>query len=284
MFVLYKIGWFLALILPLRVGYLLAILLADLWHLVSYEDRLAVADNLRILLPFEKNLFPYSKLVFRNFAKYLVDFFRFSKIDEEYIKRYVTVEGKEYLDYALAQKRGAIILSAHIGNWELGGTIIAMLGYSLNAIALSHKDKRINRFFVSQREKKGVKVLSLGLDTKRYFDILADNQIIAILGDRDFSENGVRVDFLGKSINLPKGPAILSLRAGSPIIPGFMLRDKNDNFRFIFEEPIEAQHTGNTQEDIIQISRKFSDVIERFVRLYPTQWFMFRRFWEEERP
>lgn len=283
MFVLYKIGWFLALILPLRLGYLLAILLADLWHLVSYEDRLAVTDNLRVILPFEKNLFPYSKLVFRNFAKYLVDFFRFSKIDKDYIKRYVKIEGREYLDSALAQKRGAIVLSAHLGNWELGGIIMAMLGYPTNAIALSHKDKRINKFFVNQREKKGVKVIPLGSDTIRYFDILAANQIIAILGDRDFSENGVRVDFLGRSINLPKGPAVFCLRAGSPIVPGFMIRDKNDNFRFIFEKPIEPQRTGNTQEDIIQISRKFSTVIERFVRLYPTQWFMFRRFWEEER-
>jgi KDO2-lipid IV(A) lauroyltransferase len=284
MFILYKIGWFLALILPLRIGYLLAILLADLWHLVSYEDRLAVADNLKILLPSEKDIFSYSKLVFRNFAKYLVDFFRFSKIDEDYIKKYVKVEGREYLDSALSGKRGVIALTAHIGNWELGGTIMAMLGYSLNAIALEHKDRRINRFFINQREKKGVKVLSFGLDTKRYFDILADNQIIAILGDRDFSGNGVRVDFLGKLANLPKGPAVLCLRTGSPIVPGFMIRDKNAHFRFIFEKPIEAQRTGNIQEDIIQISKRFSNVIERFVRLYPTQWFMFRRFWEEERP
>ena len=121
--------------------------------------------------------------------------------------------------------------------------------------------------------------LSLGPSLKRGFKALKENGLVAILGDRDFTDSGERIEFFGKETLLPRGPASFSLRTGAPILPAFVVRTKANNCRLIIEDPIKYKATGTWQTDIKGLMRAYVRVIERYIRRYPDQWYVFRKVW-----
>jgi len=277
----YKIGKFLSLLLPLKVGYFIAVILSTLYYFISKEDKEIVRKNFKIVFPSKtkKEIKKITLEVFGNFGKYLVDFFRFSKLDKEYISRYVRIEGLQHLDTALENGKGVIGLSCHIGNWELAGVVMAQLGYPICVVALPHKDNRINNFFNYQRRIKGVNVIPLGKAVRSCIEALKRNEIVSILGDRDFTQGGILLEFFNQLSYIPKGPAVFSLIAGAPIVPGFIIREKNDKFKLILEEPIEFFPSGNRERDVEKLTEKCVERIENFIKKYPVQWYCFGKIW-----
>jgi KDO2-lipid IV(A) lauroyltransferase len=268
--------------LPLKTCYSIAVVCADIYYFFARGDRENLTRNLTIILETDdKELIKkHVKNIFRNFAKYLADFFRFSKLSRDYMLSHVIIEGKENIDKAMAKGKGAILLAAHIGNWEMGAAIVSSLGYPFFAIVLDHKDKRINDFFRYQRDVAGVKAISVGAQLKTCFKVLGGNNLLAIVGDRDFSGHGLKVNFFGRPAVLPRGPAFFSLRMGAPIIPTFVLRTKEDDFKMVFEKPLECESTGDRKEDIKNTMSAYVPVIEKYIKKYPDQWYAFRSVWE----
>jgi len=275
---LYRFGQALALTLPIKMAYALAIFISDLHYMFNFTDRRNVRSNLKAIFPDknENEIHKIRRQMFRNFAKYLADFFRFTKIDKKYIQEKIQIKNIHYLDQALANGKGAIILTAHLGNWELGGVVLGLLGYPFYAVALPHKHKKVDDFFNFQRESKGVKVIPLGKAVKTSLNILKENKLLALVGDREFTRGGITVNLFGKLTAFPKGPAALSLKTGSLIIPGFMVRNADDSFTLQFEKPIEGQNYS-----LNALVDRYKIIIEEYIRRYPDQWYMFRRFWTE---
>ncbi len=280
-YLLYRVGQFLALALPLRCAYGLAVFVSDVRYLFADKDRRAVKGNLSAIFPDKtpQEICRIRRRMFRNFAKYLVDFFRHSKIDREYIARCIKIENLQYFDEALASGKGTVVLTAHLGNWELGGVVMGLLGYQPWVVALPHKSKKVDDFFNAQREVAGTKVIPLGRAVRTCLHLLKENKMIALVGDRDFTEKGAVVDFFGKPTILPEGPAALSLKTGAPIVAGFMVRNPDDTFTLRLEKPIAYVGSGNDGRDIPALLNCYKVIIERYIREYPDQWFMFRRFW-----
>ncbi|OIO38643.1 MAG: hypothetical protein AUJ75_02530 [Candidatus Omnitrophica bacterium CG1_02_49_10] len=274
-----KIGQFVSLALPENLAYRAAIFAADMKRILLPMDRITVRDNLIAVLG-RRDVSHETKWVFRNFALYLVDFFRSPKIDKDFISKHIEFVGIENLDKALSEGKGVIGLSAHIGNWELGAASLGILGYDINAVAMVHKSKRVNRFFNDTRSSKGFKTIPLGKALRSCIEVLKRNGILALVGDKNFGPNGITVKFFGRDCLLPKGPAFFHIKMGSPIVPVFMVRTHGDRFKMIFEEPMRFNSTGDEERDLISITSDYLKVIERYVKLYPEQWFMFRRFWE----
>jgi lauroyl/myristoyl acyltransferase len=280
-YILYRIGEFLSLCLPLKLCYKIAIVISDVRAIFAPQDRRQVQGNLKAIFPekSDKEIREIRIRMFRNFAKYLVDFFRFSIIDKEYISEHIQLQNLDYFDQVLKDGRGAIAVTAHLGNWELGGIMIALLGYPFWAVALVHKDKRVNAFFNAQRESKGMRVIPFGRAARQCLQVLAKNEILALAGDRDFTGKGVIVDFFGRPTLLPLGPAVFAQKTKAPIIPGFMVRNKDDTFTLKMERPIEFLSSGNDQDDVLALVKQYKVIIEDYIRKYPDQWYMFRKFW-----
>lgn len=280
-YLLYRLGQFIALALPLKLAYGIAVFISDLHYIFADKDRRTVAENLKTIFP-EKSLRQICQIrinMFRNFAKYLVDFFRFEKLDQEYIKKNICIKNIHYFNQALAKGKGAIILTAHLGNWELGGVVIALLGYPFWAVALPHKYKKVNDFFNFQRESKGVRVIPLGKAVRMSLEVLRKNNIVALVGDKDFTENGIVADFFGRPTLLPQGPAAFSLKTKASIVPGFMVRNKDDSFTLSIEKPIEYSSCGDRDKDARALITLYKTIFEDYIRRYPDQWYMFRKFW-----
>jgi len=282
-YILYRIGQFIALNLPLKLGYGIAVFISDLHYIFADKDRETVTENLKAIFP-EKPDREIRRLrigLFRNFAKYLVDFFRFERIDTEYVNKNIRLENLHNFDEALSKGKGVIVLTAHLGNWELGGVVVALLGYPLWVVALEHKDKRVNKFFNSQRERKGVKVIPLRKAVRACLDFLKVNKMVALVGDRDFTENGIVLNFFGKPALFPEGAAAFSLKTGASIVPGFMLRNKDDSFTLRIEKPIQFIPSGNKDKDLLELIGIYKNIFEDYINKYPDQWYMFRRFWKD---
>jgi len=280
-YILYRMGQFIALSVPLNIAYKIAVSFSDLHYFFAAKDRRAVGENLRIIFPDkpEREIRRIRIRVFRNFAKYLVDFFRFSKVDEEYIRKNIRVENMHYFEEALKEGKGVIVLSVHIGNWELGAALIALLGFPLWIVVLPHKEGKVDHFFNFQRESKGVKVMPVGRAARACLHLLKENKMVALLGDRDFTEKGVVLDFFGKPAFFPEGPAAFALRTGSSIVPGFMLRNSDDTFTLRIERPFKFIPGADKKQDIANAISQYKLIFEEYIRKYPDQWYMFRRFW-----
>ena len=280
---LYRIVQGVALSLPLKTAYSLAVFISNLYSIFAFRDRKAVTGNLRIIFP-EKSRAEIAKIrrqLFHNFAKYLIDFFRFEKLDKEYIQKNVRLIDLRHFDDCLTEGKGAIVVTAHLGNWELGGVVISMLGYPFLTVALPHKSKNVNELFNGQRESKGTKVLPLGNAAKGCLKALKHNELVGLVGDRDFVGNGMVIDFFGKPTIFPMGPAVFSLKTKTKIVPGFMLRNKDDSFSLIINKPLDYTASGDEEKDLKAIITSYKVIFEDYIRRYPEQWYMFRRFWKE---
>jgi lauroyl/myristoyl acyltransferase len=285
-FLLYKLGELLACSMPLTWAYAVAVVFSDLRFFVAGQDRKLVMANLRVIFP-EKSVAELREIrrcMFNNFAKYLVDFFRSPCNKSNYYTKFTRVEGFEYFDQALAKGKGVVVLTAHIGNWEMGGQVIGRNGYDFWVVALPHVNKYVNRFFDGRRETGGMKVIPFGKAARLCLQLLKQNKLIGLVGDRDFSnERGIIVDFFGKPTYLPKGPAALAIATGAPIVAGFMIRNPDDTFTLKIQQPIEPApgQKASNEGDIRELIGRYKTVIADFIRKYPEQWFMFRQFWTE---
>ena len=283
-FLIYKFGQFLVNHLSLEACYRVGIFFSDLQYLFSFRDRQAVRDNLRVIMPKENNLAPHVREVFRNFGRYLVEFFRMVReLDKNFIRDRVRIFNIERLKQAKANGKGIILLTAHIGNWELGGVILSLLGYPYVAIALPHKERPVNELFNDQRELRGVTIVSINNAMRKCLETLRNNGIVAMVADRDFTANGEILDFLGKETLIPKGAAIFAAKTGAAILPIFLIRQNDNTFNLFFEEPIYAPQEVAAEvvdkDILLGIMKRYVAVIEEKIKEYPTQWLMFRRFW-----
>ena len=285
LYLLYRIGQFIVKVLPLNGAYRIAEILALIRYYLSKPDREIISKNLTVVLKAKgevvtkERLRYLSRQVYKNFGKYLVEFFKFSKIDKQFIDRKVTIENIDKLDKLLSEGRGVICVSAHLGNWELGAAIVSSLGYSLNAIALPHSTKLVSHFFDKSRTDRDIRVIPLGMAIRRCFKALRKNEIVSFLGDKDFSGGGIKVRFMDRETSMPKGPAVISLKMRAPIIFAFLVRQKNNNFRLFFENPIYPIQSQDEEDAVRIITQRCVEVIERYIKDYPAQWLMFRKIW-----
>lgn len=279
MYYLHVLGNIITATLPRDICYLLAKLAALIQFYISKKDRQAVMYNLQPVVEDKNNIRKYAKEVFINFSYYLVDFYKYSKLSHDFIKKYVRINGLENVNKCLSQGKGAIILTAHLGNYELAGAITSFLGYPLSVVALSHADKRINQFFVDRRKKLGMKVIPTGAALKGCIFALEQGDLLALLGDRDFSGSKLKLKMFGREAYFPRGVVFFALKTGACVIPTFLVRENKKFYNFTFEEPIIFPKGKGAKEAIMQ---QYISILEKYIKKYPQQWYLFEKYWLPE--
>lgn len=210
---------------------------------------------------------------YRNLGVSIAEFSRLPRLSRERISGMAEVEGVENLEAALRGGRGAILLTAHLGNWELLGAVLAARGYEVNAIVSRLKVKGLDRLVGRIRRSIGVNPIPRE-SLKSAVESLKRNQILAILADIDTRARGVFVRFFGRRAFAPIGPISISLQTGAPIVPAFIVREGRRHRIFILE-PLKPE--GDPPSD----AQRLTELIESFVRRYPDQWIWMHRRWRE---
>ena len=153
---LYQMGAALANWLPRKLCYQTARAMADGYSAQARRDWEAVRANLEVVLGNPRVPPEQVREVFRNFGMYLVDFFRFGRLTQDSVRRMVRFEGLQNIEEAMRRGKGLIGASAHLGNYELAGAVLAMLGRPVSGVVLTHQNPQVDRFFRSQRARVGV--------------------------------------------------------------------------------------------------------------------------------
>jgi KDO2-lipid IV(A) lauroyltransferase len=205
-------------------------------------------------------------------------------LNKDFIERRIKMENVEHLRKIKEEGNGAILVTGHIGNWEMGAMVMGLLGHPVTAIALPHKERPVNDLFNKQRENKGLTVVTINVAIRRCMEALKRNEFVALVADRDFTHNGEILNFLGRDTLIPKGAAIFAYKTGAPILPIFLTRNSDGSFTVSFQEPIRPPRIFDNgdvipQEDMIILMKKYADVIASKIKEYPDQWMMFREFW-----
>ncbi|HEY5621628.1 MAG TPA: lysophospholipid acyltransferase family protein [Pontiella sp.] len=268
-------------LLPRRAMYAVA-KAASVW---AYRNRLKVRrtleENLRIVLEARGHAVTESELEqmvrrnFDNFGKYVVDFFQTGQLSPEALDRLVKVEHVEYLEQCMGMGKGIIGLSAHIGNWELAANALARHGCRVAAVVRPQPTAKLDALFQTRRAGREIRVLPTGGGASPISACLKRGEMVALLGDLDFSAKEHRVPFFGKPARLPRGPAVLAARTGSPVLPGFVLREPDDTFRLCLCPPI----IPDQFQSIDDIQKSICSVLEEVIGSHPCQWFAFDPLW-----
>jgi len=278
MYYLFILGKIIALSFPRTISYRIAKLFALAHFYLSKKDREAVLYNLAFLTGNEEKRNELAKKVFVNFAYYLADFFRYARINKKFIKKYVSFEGLGAIDQKIKKNQGVILLTAHLGNYELGGAVMSLLGYPLSVVALPHLDLRTNNFFNRQRQRVGIKVIPAGQAVKKSISVLEKGEILALLGDRDFFHSGRRQKVFSRYANIPRGMAFFAKKGTAAVIPTFFIRENKYYYRLIFEKELHCDREGNNFESAM--IQEYVTVLEKYLQRYPDQWYLFQKYWQ----
>jgi lauroyl/myristoyl acyltransferase len=189
---------------------------------------------------------------------------------------------QECVRSAMAPGKGVIITTGHFGSWDLGGALAAR-HVPLSAIADTFADPRLDRLLQGHRRAKSVDIIPVSSATRRVLQDLAANRAVAIVIDRPVTrQRGVEVTFFGHRTYVPIGSAALSVKSGAAIMPCYLWYAPNNRYYMRAFPPIFPRAVRDNAEKMREIQRLTQYMFacqEEVVRQYPTQWFMFRRFW-----
>ncbi len=266
-------------IVPRTLAYWLADLVGDIWYAASPSLRRNLDHNLALIPSLAQDQARRRKVAHkavRNFAEAVADFLYLPRTNLKNLRAYVDIESFERIREALGG-RPAIVVTAHLGNWELAAAAAAMLGIDLHVIVYDHPDRRIAAIFRKRREAKGLKVLSVR-STARNLSSVLDTSSLGIAADRDFTGQGMPARFFGALTNVPSAYAGLAVSKGVPVIPVFCLRQEDGKYRLDSEQPILARPADGpgTEAIVAECLRAF----EKYVEKYPEQWYRFDKIGE----
>ena len=211
--------------------------------------------------------------VFQNYAQYYLEVLKPSS--PAWIKERLEIRGKKHFDEALSKGKGVIVVTAHLGNWDLAGSGLSLLNPNVAAVVEVLKSPGAFKWFKHSREKLGMTVIGLGKSAgKRCLQHLKKGEVLAIVGDRDLAGNGLMLSFMGQVASIPKGPAQLALRSGAAIVPAYFVRSGKLSFVGEFLPPLKVKTGKDFDNDVHAITHELARNLEQMIRMHPDQWCM----------
>jgi KDO2-lipid IV(A) lauroyltransferase len=191
---------------------------------------------------------------------------------------------------AAAAGAGVVLLTGHIGNWEVGGAAIAAHGLPLDVVGKGMSNARFERELFALRKRLGMRVIEMGEASRLALRSLAAGRVVALLADQSAHGGGVLVPFFGRPAVTARGPAMFALRSGAPVFVAFALRDPGLHQRYtVTFEPLPFTPSGDMELDVLALTASYTRHLEAAVEAAPEQYFWHHRRWkggrvEEPRP
>ncbi len=268
--------------IPVQCGYAFAHIVGEITYYVWREKRLIAIENMVQILGRDTDPRAVRKMArrsFHNYCKYLIDFVRFPALSQEDIERSVIFNGWENFDQALQGGKGVVLIGLHMGNWDLAAAALTSRRYPFNVIAETFTPEKLNEFVQGMRQQIGMKVIPMEKSARRVLNALRHNEMLGLLIDRPVEDYGVAVNFFNALTQVPSGAAALALKTGARVVPAGLVRLPDNRFLALVDHYVHFEPSGDIKRDVQALTQHIMDSLEKMVRQYPDQWFMFRRMW-----
>lgn len=277
---LYDILRFLLNKLPAKTGCYLGRAIGSLAYLITPSRREHSRLNLKKALNIsDKESKKLIKAVYKNLGYNFTEFLIEDSLTKEDIEKMVDFEGLEYLDQALAEGGGVILYTAHFGNWELLGAVLALKGYKIHSIAQEQNNSLFNQKINRIRSDIGIGIIPKGFSIRKAYKVLKSNQILAILGDQHARKDGWILNFFNRPALTFPGAVKLAQRTNAVIVPTFFKRQGWLQHKLKFYQPRKIEKDAADTE----LKKELQSLLyltEKEIKAKPADWLWLHKRWK----
>lgn len=274
-------GWLLQ-VVPASLMYRLAMLAGWCAFYVVRGAREAVTGNMAVVLhqsPTSAAVRTTARSVFQNDAMNWVDTLRIGRLSLDDIQEMVRVDDWPLVERSTALGRGLILVTLHLGNFDLVGQVLSAHGYRLTVPVEHMEPHGLFDFLVQQRARNGINIVPVEHASRELVRALRSGELVGLAGDRNIAGKVVNVPVFGRQAALPIGPVSLARRMGCPLLFAVGVRDSPGRFRGIIRS-VPTTYCGDAASDDARNLATFVELMEEIVAQYPGQWLAFRPFWK----
>jgi len=241
-----------------------------------------VDENLRTAFPDRSPRWRrrVARASYRHLGREAVAVFRLADAEPAEVVARTEIEGLEQMSAALARGDGAVLVTGHLGNWEIGGAALAARGIPVDAVSKAMANRRFDADLVATRRRLGMTVVDMADAPRAMLRTLRRGRVAALVADQNARQGSVFVPFFGRDAFTARGPALFSLRAGSPLFLGICLRIGSRSRYRVTLRRIEAERTGDMDKDVLLLTAAHVRALEDAVRGAPEQYFWQHKRWK----
>jgi len=248
--------------------------------------RRLVEKNLALTFPdrSRRQIRRIARRVYRNQAENFIEVLRIPLVrDRADAAKLVTIDPSEFLRRTRERGKGAVLVSAHFGNWELLGLCVGLLVSPLTIVVKRLRNRRIDRQINLWRSLRGNRMVYRRQALREGLKTIRAGGILTLLADQSDPEETFFAPFLGRTTSVILGPAFFALKAGVPLFVGMSYRDGRGRYTVEMKE-IPTEGLTNCKEDIEELARRYMKVIEAYIYRYPEEWFWLHNRWKRTLP
>lgn len=220
---------------------------------------------------------------YANSGRCLMEFAAFAHMTPPEILDLVSIEGLENFERVRDEGKGGVIVSAHLGNFELITAGLAAAGYAVYGLVGQQSNSRVDDVMNDLRRKQNVGIITRAAALRKVLQVLSEGGMIAMLPDQDARKLGIMVEFLGRPASTVRGPALFAIRRGCAILPAFVTRTGTRHV-LTLETPLYADPTGDEDERVRDLTQRYTDRFTARIRLRPDEYFWPHRRWKTKAP
>lgn len=220
-----------------------------------------------------------TKKFYRAFGQNLIELLMIPLVDAEYLNKYISIEGLDYIDQGFKKGKGVILLGIHEGSWELSNIICANLGFPFSLFIQDQRHPRLNKLLNSYRSRAGCKIIQRKNGVRQLIEALKSNQAIGITADQG-GRRGILVKFFGKNASMSSAAIRLALKYDATLILAFYARINGPYIKIILEPPFKIKKTGDLKKDIHDNLQEAIRIFERHIERYPKEYLWSYKIWK----
>lgn len=265
--------------LPRPLTRSMSVAAGELGYRLCIARREALRRNLTAITQNETERTELCRSCFHNFLRMLHDFCDCAesgvhRLDQLMVKR----RGFEFLEAARRNGKGTLLITGHLGAWELGAMVLASGGFPVNVVTMAEPTDELNVWRQKYRQRFGIKTVTVGTDKFAFVEIiqaLRRNELVAMLVDRPYLNSGIEVQFFERPTLFSAAAARVWQHTQASVIPAFVLQLEPGQYGCYAYSPIDM----TAAQTLEQNSQRIADVFQAIIREFPEQWFNFVPIW-----
>lgn len=256
------------------------------FFLAGNRRRIAL-ENLQNAFPEKKEweLRRIARGAFQSYAISLMEFLWVPKLDSQTLGGILSTDGLEVIRECHSRGKGIVVVSAHLGNWEL---VALGLSYAVHLpvsiIVQTQNNLLVDQAINALRTTFGNAVIPMGIAVRDVVRALREGEVVAFAADQSGPEQGPFIDFFGRRVATHQGPALFALKTGAPLVMVLCIRNSNGTYRGIIEEIRTNDLAGPTAEHTRALTERYTHYLESVIRRHPEQWLWMHRRWKHLAP